>query len=72
MPWQQFTGFTSSNISGLRYDSDRSTLEVSFQHGGVYHYYDVPEHIWDAFKMAESKGKYLSDNVKGHYRYSKV
>ena len=64
--------FESSNISEIRYESSTSTLEVEFQNGGNYQYFDVPEHIWEAFKAADSKGQFLSQNIKGQYRYSKV
>ncbi len=36
MAWEVFTGFQSTNIATLRYDEDRSILEVGFLHGGIY------------------------------------
>lgn len=72
MTWQDFTPFTSSNIAAIRYDAEQSLLEVEFLNGGRYHYYDVPEQIAQAFEQAESKGVYLAQSIKGHYRYSKV
>lgn len=72
MAWETFNNFTSSNIASLRYDSSTSTLEVGFHNGGLYHYYDVPSQVWEAFKTAPSQGQYLAAQIKGHYRYSKV
>ena len=72
MSWESFNSFTSSNISGLRYESGSLTLEVSFLNGGVYQYYDVPINVWNGMKSAESQGKYLHEFIKGHFRYSKV
>ncbi len=72
MAWEDFTNFTSSNIASLRYDTGSATLEVGFQNGGIYQYYDVPEHVWEGFKVADSQGVYLHEHVKGYYRYSKV
>jgi len=72
MAWEEFNSFTSSNISGLRYESSTTTLEVSFHNGGVYQYFDVPDSVWQGFKTATSQGTYLHENIKGHYRYSKV
>lgn len=72
MSWVEDSTFSSSNISLLRYDSNAMTLEVSFHNGGVYQYFDVPHHEWESFVAAESKGKFLHDNIKGRYRYSKV
>jgi hypothetical protein len=63
---------TSSNIASIGYDEATSTLEVEFMHGGVYHYFDVPQREYEGFMSAESHGKYLAANIKGRYRYSKV
>ena len=72
MTWESFDNFTSSNIAGLRYEDATMTLEVSFNSGGVYQYFDVPAHVWEGFKTAGSQGKYLASDIKGRYRYSKV
>lgn len=72
MAWQDFPPFTSSNISSVRYDSEQSLLEVEFHNGGRYQYYDVPEQVAQAFEHAESKGVFLAQSIKGHYRYSRV
>lgn len=72
MSMEYFTSFQSTNISKLGYDSSTSTLEVEFSNGGIYQYFDVPEHIWEAFKSCDSKGKFMSESLKGQYRYSKV
>lgn len=66
------SNFESSNVSEIRYESSSSTLEVVFHNGGTYQYFDVPENIWEAFKYADSKGQFLAQNIKGHYRYAKV
>jgi hypothetical protein len=69
---EYFIEFTSSNVARIGYEQANSTLEVEFHNGGVYHYFDVPENIWEAFKFAESKGKFLSESIKGQFRYTKV
>jgi len=66
------SNFESSNVSEIRYESSTSTLEVVFHNGGTYQYFDVPDHIWEAFKAADSKGKFLAYSIKGHYRYAKI
>jgi len=71
MAWQSFN-FTSSNLASARYDDVTMTLEVSFNSGGVYQYFDVPAQVWEGFKAAGSQGKYLASDIKGRYRYSKV
>lgn len=62
----------SSNIASIGYDSDSQTLEVEFLNGGVYQYFDLPQHIYEEFINASSLGQYLAQNIKGNYRYSKV
>ncbi len=62
----------SSNIASIGYDPDSDTLEVEFHSGGVYQYFDVPQHVYDEFDGPSSKGQYLASHIKGKYRYSKV
>ena len=55
---------TSSNPDRPRttsagYDSKNQTLTVVFRDGTWWEYREVPPGMWEAFKGAESKGKYL-------------
>lgn len=61
----------SSNIAGFGYAKTTQTLTVEFKNGNRYDYYDVPEHIFEGMKSADSKGKYLNAHVKNHYRYAR-
>lgn len=72
MAWEEFPTFTSSNLAEIRYDGNQMMLEVVFQNGGTYHYYDVESHVIEEFKVADSKGIFLAERIKGHYRYSKA
>jgi uncharacterized protein len=62
----------SSNVASIGYDSDTSTLEVEFQSGSVYQYFDVPEHVFDGFVQAPSKGQYLNHEIRDAYRYARM
>ena len=62
----------SSNVASIGYDQDTATLEVEFNNGAVYQYFDVPEHIFNELESAESIGGYLARAIKGHYRFSRV
>jgi uncharacterized protein len=62
----------SSNIESIGYDSMSQTLEIEFLNGSIYQYFDIPQHIYQELIDADSHGKYLAANIKGHYRYSKV
>ncbi|MFA7615500.1 MAG: KTSC domain-containing protein [Weeksellaceae bacterium] len=63
---------TSSNIASIGYDEASSTLEIEFLNNSIYQYFDVPQHIYRDLMQADSHGKYLAQNIKGVYRYSKV
>lgn len=72
MAWAEFPAFTSSNVATIKYEDVQSILEITFNNGGVYHYFDVPPQVADEFRRAESKGTFLAANIKGNFRYSKV
>lgn len=63
---------TSSNIASIGYDANSQTLEIEFLNGGVYQYFDVPQHVHEELMNASSHGQYLAQNIKGIYRYTKV
>ena len=61
---------SSTNIRSIGYEA--GTLEVEFNNGGVYQYFNVPEATHSALMRASSKGAYLNDHVKDRYRCRKV
>jgi hypothetical protein len=61
----------SSNVAGFSYDEAEQVLTVEFNSGSRYDYYDVPENVFEGMKSADSKGRYLNTEVKGHYRYAR-
>lgn len=63
---------SSSNVSAIGYDDDTSTLQIGFNDGSLYQYFDVPRQIYEGLLGADSVGRYLNQNVKGIYRYSRV
>lgn len=66
------TSVTSSNVASVGYDEESQTLEIEFNNGSVYQYYDVPKHVYESLMQASSVGGFLSSNIKGQYRYSRV
>ncbi|MES9905035.1 MAG: helicase HerA-like domain-containing protein [Sedimenticola sp.] len=62
---------TSSNVVSLGYDAATETLEVEFK-SGIYHYYNVPQPIYDQMMTSESIGKFLNVYIKPVYPYAKV
>lgn len=65
-------GVDASGIASIGYDESTATLEVEFLKGGLYQYYDVPEHVYNEFMSAGSHRSYLASNIKGTYSYSRV
>lgn len=62
----------SSNVAEVGYDDNSRTLEVQFNNGGVYQYFDVPPQIYSEMIRAGSIGQYLNANIKGIFRYARV
>lgn len=54
----------SSNINSIGYDSKNEILEIEFNHGAVYQYFDVPENVYEALMNADSHGRYFDRNIK--------
>jgi hypothetical protein len=62
----------SSNIARICYECDTQVMTVEFLKGGMYQYFDIPEHVFEQMKTASSKGQFLAQNIKGSYRYARV
>lgn len=62
----------SSNISRIAYDKDSHVLRVEFKNGGLYDYFDVPDAVFEAMCHAASKGQFLSQQIKGRFRYART
>lgn len=62
---------TSSNVASIGYDLVTATLEIEFNNGGIYQYFDVPEVIYQEFIGEPSKDQFLA-TIKGRFRYARV
>jgi hypothetical protein len=63
----------SSNLASVGYDSGNMVIEIEFHSGGIYQYFNVPEHIHQGLMNAGSKGTYFNQNIKkAGYPYNKV
>jgi KTSC domain-containing protein len=58
---------SSSAISSVGYDPKAKVLELEFSSGGVYDYYGVPREVYTALMSAESKGRFISEQIRGQY-----
>lgn len=68
----EMTTVVSSNVTAVGYDEDTQTLQVEFNNGTAYQYFDVPVTIFEGLVGAASVGQFLHLQVKGVYRYSRV
>lgn len=62
----------SEMIRSIGFDANTSILEVEFNNGAVWQYFDFPESNWYEFRNSESKGKYLNKEIRNHYSESRV
>lgn len=63
---------SSSNLASVGYDEKTQILEIEFNHGGVYEYYDVPKEEHKALMSASSHGSYFYHNIRDDYDYEKL
>jgi hypothetical protein len=47
-------------------------LEVEFETGGVYQYFEVPPDVHRNLLAAESLGRYFVEQVRDSYRYARM
>lgn len=63
---------SSSNLHSVGYDLKTETLEIKFHESGIYHYFNVPEIIYNKLMAAHSKGSYFDEHIKPKFRYRKI
>jgi hypothetical protein len=66
------TQVSSSNLRAIGYEPETATLEVEFNHGGVYQYHGVPQEVFDSLMQAGSHGIYFNENIKNSYTTTKL
>lgn len=62
----------STMLFAVGYDAETQTMEVIFNSGGIYRYYDVPPHVYQGLVASESVGRYMWDNVFDTYTYERL
>ncbi len=68
----QRVAVSPSDIASVGYDATSQTLEIEFNSGGVYQYYEIPQVVHGELMAASSHGEYFHRNVREHYQYRKV
>ncbi len=62
----------SSMIRSIGFDPESSILEIEFNSGAIWQYFDFPESEWYEFENAESQGKYFNREILNQYTESQV
>ena len=67
-----FRQVASSMITAVYYDHLKDMLQVTYQSGHCYVYFNVPFEIYHQLLNAPSKGKYMHENIFGVYDYASI
>ena len=62
----------STVLKSVGYEPDTQILEIEFQSGDVYQYFDVPQDVVAALLNADSKGTYFNDSIRDAYPTEKL
>jgi hypothetical protein len=60
---------SSSSLRSVGYDPDHRILVLEYEGGTVYHYFDVPENVFEELMNEDSKGRFVNYRIKPYYRY---
>ena len=66
-----FIPVESSNIISVGYDEMTSSMYVKYP-SGTYKYDDVKKSVYENLLTSPSKGRFMNENIKGQYNYSRV
>ena len=62
----------SSTIEAVSYDETTSTLEVVFNSGKTYRYFEVPQTVYLVLMESDSKGSYMLSDVIDCFPYEQL
>jgi hypothetical protein len=62
----------STAIEFSHYDPAAHVLMVKFRSGHMYCYMDVPEAEYKGLRASRSKGRYVNQHIRAHYRCVKA
>ena len=66
-----FTPVESSNIISVGYDETTSSMYVNYS-SGTYKYDGVDKSVYESLLTSPSKGRFMNENIKGQYNYTRV
>ncbi|MFY8328714.1 KTSC domain-containing protein [Pseudoalteromonas sp. ZZD1] len=62
----------SDAFSHIGYSTINKILDLKFEAGSVYRYYNIPILLWDKLYYSTSMGKVFNDNIRGQYPFDKL
>lgn len=62
----------SEMVRSVGYDPEMTTLEVEFNHGGTYQYYEVSATKHAELMKAESIGRFVLEHIKDKHPFKKI
>jgi hypothetical protein len=68
----QMVAVESRAISRIGYDPETKRLLVSFRSGEAYAYSGVPAAIFEAFRDAESRGRFFQAHIRDRYEFCRM
>ena len=69
MDWQPFE---SKLLAASAYDDRKHILYLRFRSGEVYRYFEFPGQKYRELLDAESRGRYLLNNIRNRFRYERL
>lgn len=65
----KFESVQSSNIISVGHDG--TNLYVNYK-SGTYRYDNVDKSVYESLLSSESKGRFMNENIKGKYSYTRL
>ena len=63
---------SSSNLASIGYDASSQVLEIEFLNGGLYHYFGVPQGLYDQLMAAGSHGSFFSQHIRNAFQFERL
>jgi hypothetical protein len=69
----EYVVVSSANISAISYDETSHSLCIRFNNGTEYHYFGVPQDVYEGLLTAGSVGRFFDEKVKkAGYSYARI
>ena len=62
----------SDALVSVGYNRETQVLQIEFEGGRIYDYYDVPRQVHDWLLRVQNKGAYLNQIIKERYEFRDV